>query len=183
MEVRQSMTGGAAAVFARNQAQPAALEDFQIRKMIGKGTFGKVFLVEHASTHKLYAMKCIRKDIILENEQMENIQLEKDILRQIDHPFLVNMEYVFQNQFRIYFLMKFVKGGELFRHMSEVKMFPENQAKFFAAQVAEALSHLHSKGIIYRDLKPENVLVGEDGKFTRSFYFALSSARSNYAWV
>jgi len=163
MEVRQSMAGGAAAVFARNQAQPAALEDFQIRKMIGKGTFGKVFLVEHASTHKLYAMKCIRKDIILENEQMENIQLEKDILRQIDHPFLVNMEYVFQNQFRIYFLMKFVKGGELFRHLVEVRMFPENQAKFFAAQVALALAHLHSKGIIYRDLKPENVLVGEDG--------------------
>ena len=68
MEVRQSIAGGAAALFARNQAQLAALEDFQIRKMIGKGTFGKVFLVEHASTHKLYAMKCIRKDIILENE-------------------------------------------------------------------------------------------------------------------
>lgn len=131
--------------------------------MIGKGTFGKVYLVEHATTRKLYAMKCIRKDIILENEQMENIQLEKDILRQIDHPFLVNMEYVFQNDYRIYFLMKFVKGGELFRHLVEVRNFPENQSKFFAAQVALALAHLHSKGIIYRDLKPENVLVGEDG--------------------
>ena len=63
--------------------------------MIGKGTFGKVFLVEPKGTGELYAMKCIRKDIILENEQMENIKLEKDILRQIDHPFLVNMEFVF----------------------------------------------------------------------------------------
>ena len=132
-EVRQSMAGGADAIFARNQAMAASLQDFQIRKMIGKGTFGKVFLVEHVTTKKLYAMKCIRKDIILENEQMENIQLEKDILRSIDHPFLVNMEYVFQNQYRIYFLMKFVKGGELFRHLVEVRMFPENQARFFAA--------------------------------------------------
>ena len=67
------MAGQAAAVFARNQQEPASLQDFQIRKMIGKGTFGKVFLVEHVTNKRLYAMKCIRKDIILENEQMENI--------------------------------------------------------------------------------------------------------------
>ena len=95
---------------------------------------------------------------------MDNIQLEKDILFTIDHPFLVNMEYVFQNEFRIYFLMKFVKGGELFRHLVQVKWFSEETVQFFAAQVALALGHLHSKKILYRDLKPENVLVDSDGK-------------------
>lgn len=125
VQVRQSMAGGGDQLFGRNKAQ-AKLQDFEIRKMIGKGTFGKVFLVEHNKNGKLYAMKCIRKDIIIENEQMENIQLEKDILYTIDHPFLVNMEYVFQNEYRIYFLMHFVKGGELFRHLVNVKRFPED---------------------------------------------------------
>lgn len=149
-------------LYSRSKAA-AKLEDFKIEKMIGKGTFGKVYLVRNVDTGNEYAMKCIRKDIIIENEQMENIQLEKDILYTIDHPFLVNMEFVFQNEVRIYFLMKFVKGGELFRHLVQVKRFKEDQAKFFAAQVALALGHLHSKKILYRDLKPENVLVGDDG--------------------
>jgi serum/glucocorticoid-regulated kinase 2 len=132
--------------------------------MIGKGSFGKVFLVEHKDTKHHFAMKCIRKDVILEHDQLENIRLEKDILNTINHPFLVNMEFVFQNEHRIYFLMKFIKGGELFRHFVQVKRFPEDHVRFFAAQVAMALGHLHHHKIIYRDLKPENILVGEDGK-------------------
>jgi serine/threonine protein kinase len=89
------MAGDSKNLFNRSKIN-AKLEDFKILKLIGKGTFGKVYLVE-LTTHpgKLYAMKCIRKDIIIENEQMDNIQLEKNILYTIDHPFLVNMEYVF----------------------------------------------------------------------------------------
>lgn len=85
------------------------MQDFLIRRMIGKGTFGKVFLVENIHSHKMYAMKCIRKDTVIDNEQFENIKLEKDILFNIDHPFVVGMDYVFQNEYRIYFLMKFIK--------------------------------------------------------------------------
>mmetsp|Transcript_23184 Transcript_23184/g.17610 ORF Transcript_23184/g.17610 Transcript_23184/m.17610 type:complete len:191 (+) Transcript_23184:999-1571(+) len=73
------------------------------------------------------------------------------------------MEYVFQNEFRIYFLMIFIRGGELFRHLVKIKRFNEQQAKFFLAQIGLALGHLHSKNIIYRDLKPENILFGDDG--------------------
>jgi serum/glucocorticoid-regulated kinase 2 len=127
-------------------------------------------------------MKCIRKDIIVENEQFENIKLEKDILFQVDHPFIVNMEYVFQNDLRIYFIMKFIKGGELFRHLVKVKRFPEQQTKFFIAQIALALGHLHSKNILYRDLKPENILFGEDGYlFLADFGLAKLSSKSELA--
>lgn len=91
------MRTGGAIIFARNQAEKTTvkLEDFIIMKMVGKGTFGKVFLVQNMHTKKIYAMKCIRKDIVIDNEQFENIKLEKDILYTIDHPFIVNMDYVF----------------------------------------------------------------------------------------
>ena len=131
--------------------------------MVGKGTFGKVFLVENSYSHQLYAMKCIRKDKVIDNEQFENVKLEKDILFSVAHPFVVNMEYVFQTEHRIYFLMRFVKGGELFRHLVKVRRFSEEQVRFIVAQIALGLGHLHEKNIVYRDLKPENVLFGEDG--------------------
>jgi serum/glucocorticoid-regulated kinase 2 len=132
-------------------------------RIVGKGTFGKVFQVMHKKTKKVYAMKCIRKDVVLENEQMDSLKLEKEILYSIEHPFIVGMDYVFENNLRIFFLMDFIEGGELFRHLVQVRRFPEEQARFMIAQVAIALGHLHSKKIVYRDLKPENVLFNRDG--------------------
>jgi len=89
------MAKGAKLDYMRSDQKDAKLEDFVMKKMIGKGSFGKVFLVENVHDKRLYAMKCIRKDVILEHDQLENIRLEKDILNTINHPFLVNMEYVF----------------------------------------------------------------------------------------
>jgi serine/threonine protein kinase len=112
-------------MFKNKKNEETNLEDFKIVKMIGKGTFGKVYLVQHNGSEQLYAMKCIRKDIIIDNEQFDNIKLEKDILFNVDHPFVVGMEFVFQSEARIYFLMNFVSGGELFRHLVKVKRFSE----------------------------------------------------------
>jgi serum/glucocorticoid-regulated kinase 2 len=94
---------------------------------------------------------------------VESTRLEKDILLQADHPFLVGMSYVFQTEQKIFFVMRFVRGGELFMHLRKVTRFPEDRARFYAIQVAMALGHLHTKNIIYRDLKPENILMDEDG--------------------
>lgn len=120
-------------------------------------------MVEQKKTKKIFAMKSIRKDVVLNHEQLENLRLEKHILMQVDYPFLISMEYVFQKTFRIYFLMDFVRGGELFKHLSDVRRFTDDRAKFYGAQVALALGYLHKSKILYRDLKPENILVCEDG--------------------
>ena len=131
--------------------------------MLGKGAFGKVFLVQHRKTQKVYAMKTIRKDVVIDQDFFDSLKLEKDILYNVEHPFIVSMDYVFQNDFRIYFLMNFIKGGELFRHLNKMKRFSEDQARFFIAQIILAIGHLHKKNILYRDLKPENILFNEDG--------------------
>ena len=92
-------------------------------KIVGKGTFGKVFKVQQKNTGKYYAMKCIRKDVILKNENMDSLKLEKEILYEMNHPFIVGMDYVFSDEARIYFLMDFVEGGELFRHLVKDRRF------------------------------------------------------------
>mmetsp|Transcript_17390 Transcript_17390/g.20187 ORF Transcript_17390/g.20187 Transcript_17390/m.20187 type:complete len:299 (+) Transcript_17390:832-1728(+) len=108
-------------------------------------------------------MKRIRKDILIEKGQIQNTKNEKEILLSIEHPFLLGMDFVFQNDYRIYFFLDYIKGGNLFENLYAVKRFEENVVKFFAAQLALAIGCLHENKVVHRDLKPENVLVGEDG--------------------
>jgi serum/glucocorticoid-regulated kinase 2 len=150
-------------LYNRKQNRQASLGDFTIKSVIGRGSFGKVFLVQKKDTMKVYAMKSLRKDVIIDYDQIESTLLEKKILLEANHPFLVGMEFVFQTDNKIFFVMKFVRGGELFMHLRKLKNFPEKRAKYYALTVALALGHLHSKNIIYRDLKPENILMDEDG--------------------
>lgn len=139
------------------------LEDFKIIKVLDKGSFGKVFLVENKLNGKFYAMKRIRKDVLIEKKQIENTQNEKKILLNLEHPFLLGMSYVLQNDLRIYFFLDFIEGGNLYQNMFKVKRFSEKIVKFFAAQLVLAFGFLHDEKIVHRDLKPENVLLGADG--------------------
>ena len=139
------------------------LEDFRVLKVIGRGSFGKVNLVEYLPTHETYAMKSLKKDLLIEQEQIENTLLEKEILQTIDYPLLCGLVFCFQTEERIYFIMPFLSGGELFQHLRKFRTFDEDKVRFYGSQIALALEYLHSKGIVYRDLKPENILMDEDG--------------------
>ena len=131
--------------------------------VIGRGSFGKVFLAELKSSKKLFAVKSIRKDVLIQQDQVENTILEKDIMFECDHPFLVGMEYLFQNDLRLYFVMPFVRGGELYKVFSAQRRFSEQQVIFYAAQLTIAIGYLHMKGIAHRDLKLENILLDQNG--------------------
>merc|ERR1719263_25455 len=121
------------------------LKDFTIKSVIGRGSFGKVFLVQKVDDGKVYAMKSLRKDVIIDYDQIESTLLEKKILLEADHPFLVGMEFVFQTDLKIFFVMKFVRGGELFMHLRKSRQFAEKRAKFYSLSVALALGHLHKQ--------------------------------------
>lgn len=150
-------------IYSKEKGKQVGLDDFQKIKVIGKGTFGKVYLVKHKGDGNIYAMKSIRKDVMIENDQIESAKMEKQILFQNKHPFLVKMSYVFQTEEKVYFVMNFIRGGELFTHINKEKRFSEDKARFYAIQIMLSLGYLHKQNIIYRDIKPENILIGEDG--------------------
>lgn len=157
---RRAPTG---TIYSKDKGKEVGLDDFEIKSVIGKGTFGKVYLVEKKSDKKVYAMKSIRKDIMIENDQIESAKMEKKILLNNKHPFLVKMSYVFQTEQKVYFVMNFIRGGELFTHLNNEKRFSEDKARFYAIQIMLSIGYLHKQDILYRDIKPENILMGEDG--------------------
>lgn len=108
-------------------------------------------------------MKRLNKDVVLQKNQVENIKVEKEILFQADHPFVNSMDYVFSNELRIYFFLKYVPGGNIYDNLYKVQRFEEPAVKFISAQIVLALGYLHSNGIVHRDLKPENVLMDANG--------------------
>ena len=147
----------------KKEDEEVTLKDFEVLGVIGRGTFGKVFLAKFKKTEVLYAIKSLRKDVLVEAGQIENVKLEKEIVLACDHPFLAGMEFVFQNDTRLYFVIEFLKGGELYKHFLKKRRFQEEEAKFYSAQIAMAIGHLHKQKILHRDLKLENIMINGDG--------------------
>uniref|UniRef100_A0A8C5FXR7 Ribosomal protein S6 kinase n=1 Tax=Gadus morhua TaxID=8049 RepID=A0A8C5FXR7_GADMO len=138
---------------------------FHLLKVLGQGSYGKVFLVRKirgADRGHLYAMKVLRKATLKVRDRVRS-KMERDILAEVNHPFIVKLHYAFQTEGKLYLILDFLRGGDLFTRLSKEVMFTEEDVKFYLAELALALDHLHSLGIIYRDLKPENILLDEDG--------------------
>ena len=139
------------------------LQDFELLKVIGKGSFGKVLQVRKKDTKRIYAMKVLNKKTILERNEVEHTKAEKNILQKLVHPFLVNLNYSFQTKDKLYFIMDYINGGELFFHLQKDKKFDEDRVRFYCAEIVCGLEYLHNSGVLYRDLKPENLLLTGDG--------------------
>lgn len=121
--------------------------------MLGTGSFGRVYLAHHTATGTVCAIKSLLKAQIIKNGQVAHVRSERDILSRSDHPYIVRMHAHFQDEHCIYFVMEFVAGGEFFSHLRSRGQLPEDTARFYAAQVVLAFEYLHSKDIVYRDLK------------------------------
>jgi hypothetical protein len=181
-----------------------SLESFHIIKVIGKGSFGKVFLVRDKARGTLHALKVhtsslplaslsllphilfltttrptapllqvLKKDYIIRKNQVEHTKTERSVLGYIHHPYIVGLTMAFQTKDKLFFVLDYCAGGELFFHLGKVGRFPEDRAKFYAAQITLALEYVHARDIIYRDLKPENVLLDQHGN-VRLTDFGLS---------
>ncbi|XP_044256022.1 RAC serine/threonine-protein kinase [Tribolium madens] len=139
------------------------LESFEFIKVLGKGTFGKVILCREKATGRLYAIKILKKEVIIQKDEVAHTQTENRVLRKTNHPFLTSLKYSFQTNDRLCFVMEYVNGGELFFHLSRERVFSEDRTRFYGAEIISALAYLHSQNIIYRDLKLENLLLDKDG--------------------
>ncbi|KAJ1455911.1 kinase-like domain-containing protein [Pelagophyceae sp. CCMP2097] len=158
--------------------KPLTMDDFKLLKVLGKGSFGKVMLVTKNGdkSKTLLAMKTLRKSELIKRNQLAHTATERHVLQHLDHPFLVKLVYAFQTADKLYMVLEFMGGGELFHWLKEHRRFSEQRAKLYCAEIGLGLSALHDRDIIYRDLKPENLLLDTKGHI-RITDFGLSKAQ------
>ncbi|KIY52197.1 AGC/Akt protein kinase [Fistulina hepatica ATCC 64428] len=140
------------------------IDSFDLLKVIGKGSFGKVMQVRKKDTQRVYALKTIRKAHIAQRPgEITHILAERTVLALVNNPFIVPLKFSFQTPDKLYLVMSFINGGELFYHLQREGKFDQNRSRYYAAELLCALEHLHGFNVVYRDLKPENILLDYTG--------------------
>lgn len=154
------------ASYQRSERKHLGPEDFQILRLIGRGTFGQVYQVRKKDTERIYAMKVLSKKVIVQKKEVAHTVGERNILVRTatsDSPFIVGLKFSFQTPSDLYLVTDYMSGGELFWHLQKEGRFDEKRAKFYIAELILAIQHLHENDIVYRDLKPENILLDANG--------------------
>ena len=167
-------------------SQVVTLEDFDRIKTLGTGSFGRVMLVKHKSSStspSYFAMKILEKTKIVKLKQVEHTLNEKRILSSTKHPFLVTLNYHFKDNSNLYMILQYIPGGEMFSHLRKMGRFPESQSKFYACQIVLAFEYLHFLDIVYRDLKPENLLIDENGYLKITDFGFAKRMSKNRTWT
>lgn len=141
----------------------ACLDEFDRIRTLGTGSFGRVMLVQHKTEFNYMALKILDKQKVVKLKQVEHTLNEKKILSSVEFPFLVRLLYSFKDNSNVYIVLEFVSGGEMFSHLRRIGRFSESKSEFYASQVVLLFEYLHHLDIIYRDLKPENLLIDSQG--------------------
>ncbi|KAJ6233718.1 ribosomal protein S6 KINASE [Anaeramoeba flamelloides] len=162
-EERESWMNAISTTIKTQKTDKVSVKDFKVLSVIGKGSDGKVLLVKELHSGKLFAMKTIKKSILADHEQVRQTMSERNVLMRVRHPFLVGLKYSFQTEEKLYMVLDYAPGGELFFHLRNSKFFTESRTCLYAAEIILGLEHLHKMDIVYRDLKPENILLDKHG--------------------
>lgn len=163
-----SLSGGSGQInvaiqYQSKQSGNLTIDAFDLLKVVGKGSFGKVMQVRKKDTSRIYALKTIRKLHIVSRSEVNHTLAERTVLAQINNPFIVPLKFSFQSSEKLYLVLAFVNGGELFHHLQREGKFSIWRSKFYTAELLCALECLHGFNVIYRDLKPENILLDYTG--------------------
>jgi len=146
--------------------EPCHIDDFEVGVTLGTGSFGRVRFATHRASSEHYAIKMLKKSEVIRFQQVEHMISEKNILHRLSeepHPFIVNLKATFQDPRYIYMVLEYIIGGEFFTHLRNAVRFDSKTSQFYAAHVVLIFEYLHSMDIIYRDLKPENLLLDKEG--------------------